>query len=305
MLQDNLTDNAEMQPEDLFYGKQEKAEVVAEEQEAKDPVQEPADEEQAEEVSNEKDEDSIAEADDDPEGTKPPENTDEELYVDIGGREITVKQIKSWEEGDLRQSDYTKKTQALANDRREFEAGKDEAVNKIVSEKFSTLDANILELEALIATNDEAMDGLDEYDSEYIDNEKLKTKRKTALESAKSEKTKAEEKLSTDQGAAVQSELVANHPEWLDEKGAQTEVFKGELKNISEYFAAKGWTEQDQKDIKSARVWEAIIVAAKNEKMTGKVKETSEKVRKLPVTTKPRKQVTSAIKTDEELFYGS
>lgn len=300
MSEDNQTDTPEMGPEELFYGKQDNDEVVD------SVVEETAEEEQTEEVSNEKPEESSTDADDDPEATENPENSDEELYVDIGGREITVKQIKEWEEGDLRQSDYTKKTQSLANDRREFEAGKDEAVNKIVSDKFSTLDSSILELEALIATNDDDMEGYDKYDSEYIDNEELKTKRKKALDSAKAEKSKLEEKQSTDHAAAVQSELVANHPEWLDAKGAQTEVFKVELKSLSEYFAKNGWTEQDQKDIKSARVWEAVLVAAKNEKLAGKVKETSEKVRKLPVTTRPKKQsVASVIKTDEELFYGS
>lgn len=293
------TDNLEIEPEELFYGKQEQDEVtpeLVEEEEA-------AEVEQTTEVSEEAEEDSNDDAE--PEETAEHDVSDAERVVDLDGREITVEQIKEWENGNLRQSDYTQKTQKLKDERREFEAGKEEAVSKMAAEKFATLDQSITELEVLIATDEADIEGLDEYDPEYIDNEKLKAKRSKALEKAKAEKAKAESQRSTDEMNAVQSELISNHPEWLDEKGEQTEVFKSELKTISEYFAKHGWSEKDQSDIKSARVWEAIIVAAKNEKLTGKVSEVSKKVRKLPVTTKPKKTVSSTPKTDEELFYGS
>ena len=302
MQEDNQADNLEIEPEVLFYGKQEQDDTVIPDVVA---VEEPAEEEQTEEALDESEEESATDADGDTEEAKDPDTLDEDRVVDIDGRILTIQQIKDWENGSLRQSHFTKVTQKLADDRREFEAGKDEAVSKIVSEKFSALDSTILELEALIATNDEDLEGLDEYDPEYIDNEKLKAKRQKALESAKTEKSKAEEQKSLDHAAAVQSELVSNHPEWLDDTGAQTKVFKAELKTLSEYFAKNGWTEQDQKDIKSARVWEAVIVAAKNEKLTGKAKETNKTVRKRPITTKPRKTVSSTPKSDEELFYGS
>lgn len=293
------TDNPELEPEELFYGKQEQDLVTPGEAE-----EEAAEVEQTTEVSEEVEEDS----DNDVElgETAEQEVSDSELIVDLNGREITVEQIKEWENGNLRQSDYTQKTQKLNEERREFEAGKGEAVNKIAAEKLATLDSSITELEALIATDEADLEGLDEYDPEYIDNEKLKAKRSKALEKAKSEKVKAESQRSTDEKNAVQAELVSSHPEWLDEKGAQTEVFKSELKTISEYFAKHGWSEKDQSDIKSARVWEAIIVAAKNEKISAKVKKTSKKVRKLPIATRPKKTpISSSPKTDEELFYGS
>lgn len=286
-------ENPELETEVSFYQNLEQVE---------DTPEEAAEQEQPEEEAQADTEDSEAENEDESEH----DATDEELYVDIDGREITLKQIKEWEEGELRQSDYTRKTQALAEERRKFEAGKEEEIAKVFSEKYASLDSTIEELEALIAVSDEEVSDLDEYDPDYIDNEKLKAKRKAAIEKARSAKTELESKQSQEKAAAVQSELVAMHPEWLDDSGEQTEAFKSDLKAISDYFAKVGISQEDQAEIKSAKVWEAIIVAAKNEKKAEKASETKKKVRKLPVSTKPsKKPVSSAPKSDDELFYGS
>ena len=48
-------------------------------------------------------------------------NADEDLYVEYKGREINLKDVEEWEQGSLRQSDYTRKTQDLAEQRKSFE----------------------------------------------------------------------------------------------------------------------------------------------------------------------------------------
>ena len=49
------------------------------------------------------------------------ESEDEDLYVDYKGREINLKDVEQWEQGHLRQADYTRKTQELADNRKDFE----------------------------------------------------------------------------------------------------------------------------------------------------------------------------------------
>ena len=52
-------------------------------------------------------------------------NEEEDLYVEYKGREINLKDIDEWEQGHLRQADYTRKTQELANSKKDFESQQD------------------------------------------------------------------------------------------------------------------------------------------------------------------------------------
>lgn len=48
-------------------------------------------------------------------------DTDEDLYVEYKGREINLRDVEEWEQGHLRQSDYTRKTQELSESRKTFD----------------------------------------------------------------------------------------------------------------------------------------------------------------------------------------
>jgi len=50
----------------------------------------------------------------------------EELFVDYDGREISFKQIAEWEQGSLRQSDYTRKSQVNAEDRKAIDTEREQ-----------------------------------------------------------------------------------------------------------------------------------------------------------------------------------
>lgn len=301
------TDTPAMDPEKLFYPSEEQGATTPEE-DVKEPEEvEVEEDETAENGDADQDENDESEGVEEVEDPEVQEESDDNTYVDIEGREITVSTIKEWEKGSLRQSDYTKKTQALARDREEFESSKGQQVSSLVKERVEALDSSIEQIEALIASDPVDMDELETYDpEEFIKQQKIQNKRKDALTKAKAEKQKAVEDRNTESTKILQAQLIASHPEWLDDKGKQTDIYVAELKNLGEYFAKNEWTEQDQADIKSPKVWEAVFIAAKENRSKEKAKTNKAKLKKLPLTSRPGKSVKKqAPKSDAELFYGS
>ena len=66
----------------------------------------------------------------------------------IDGEEFTIDQIKEWKQNGLRQSDYTKKTQELAEQRKQLEAVNDEPyVEPTDSERIGKLEKDLLDRE--------------------------------------------------------------------------------------------------------------------------------------------------------------
>lgn len=75
--------------------------------------------------------------------TKVVEDKPVEVPVDkfnIDGEDFTIEQIKEWKQNGLRQSDYTKKTQELAEQRKQLEALKVEIPNQDTSSELQRLE---------------------------------------------------------------------------------------------------------------------------------------------------------------------
>ena len=71
------------------------------------------------------------------------EEAEEELFYELDGEEVSLNQLKEWKSNGLMQSDYTRKTQALADERKALEA-KLSKINEMESQfndKISALDA--------------------------------------------------------------------------------------------------------------------------------------------------------------------
>ena len=113
-------------------------------------------------------------------------NDDEDLYVSIKGREINLKDIEEWEQGNLRQSDYTKKTQELSEQRKTFDADKE-----ALTSQQAQLQGSIATLEAIIAEETlsaEEVAELREYEPDaYIKYTEKLSKRETVLSEAKTD----------------------------------------------------------------------------------------------------------------------
>ena len=300
-----MADNPIVEPESLFYNQEEPEEALEVAEEKPEEVE--AEEEEAEDAEESDAESEESEGEEDSEEEAEQEESDEESYVEIDGREITLKQIKDWESGSLRQSDYTQKTQALASERKEFEAEKETLVSNVASEKFKALDDSIIELETMITSDEEDIDWKDlrEYDpDEYLKKKEQLDKRKDALAKAKNVKVEAE-KTQKQTLSNVESKAMADaHPEWFD-GGKTTEAYTKQMSVVNAYFKKHDWTAEDQKNVSTAKSWEAIIQAANSDAKKAKASKTKQKIKKLPITTKPsKKSQSNKSKPIEDVFYG-
>lgn len=295
------TDNPILGPAQLLYGSDESLE----------PEQEPTDKtEIAEEEAEIIDE---VEADDESEEVEQEEaeESDEELIFEFDGREIEASKIKEWEQGYLRQSDYTKKTQKLAQERRDFEAIKESSIEELVSKKHEKLEKSITELELLIKEADESInwDELREYDSsEYIRQKELKEKRVKALEHAQRNK-KDDELQKVNDPEFIKREqqiLIENNPQWLDSEGNQTEAHKNELETLSKYLVVRGIDKKKQDKITRADEWQVLLDASKFWQSQQKAKDVKKQVKKITPTIKSKRNTTpSKPKTLGQAFYGN
>lgn len=208
------------------------------------------------------------------------ESEDEDLYVDYKGREINLKDVEKWEQGHLRQSDYTRKTQDLANDRKDFESKQTS-----LTAKESELNDKLLTLEAMLnedtMTTEEIAD-LREYEpEEYIKYTEKQSKLKEFVNSAKT----ATQKPSVDM-AKVSADLFAAHPEWV-ENGKQTQKFTDDTNLMTKYAEQRGISQEDMASFESKH-YEVMLDAARYKSRETSNAAIEKKVRKAPVSTKPR-----------------
>ena len=194
----------------------------------------------------------------------------------------------------MRQSDYTRKTQALADERKKLETD-----NELLSSKNLKLDDHISKLEVFIGEFDNAehdgmsLEELREYDaSEYLKVTELQAKRKDALKKAKSLKS---DDLSTQQQANGQKELqklLTGNPHWIKD-GKETQAYSDEMKLVEGYLTENGYSEAQQKGILLGGTGQVFIDAAKFHSNTKSNAAITKRVRKAPITTKPGQATTS------------
>jgi hypothetical protein len=211
------------------------------------------------------------------------DNEDEDLYVEYKGREINLKDIDEWEQGHLRQADYTRKTQELADSRKDFEAEQEGFTGK-----QSKLSEQLLTLEAMIAEDnlsDEALTELREYEPEqYINHLEKQSKRKEFLKEAKVSATPKQEVNLQEE----QARLIKANPQWLND-GKATDAYTKDMDALSNYYTDNGFTQSQVDAVNgNALIAQAVIEAARA-KTLGKTNAAIEKrVRKAPVSTRPR-----------------
>ncbi|MBL4664318.1 MAG: hypothetical protein JKY22_12375 [Flavobacteriaceae bacterium] len=292
-------DTPEMEPSTLFY----QPEEVKDLEETTEDVDQTKPVEATDEVVDSEESESEEQ-----------ENQDEIVdndnrIVDIDGRELSVATILEWEKGRLMQSDYTRKRQADAEAKRVWEADKQGEINAYVSEKHSKLSDSILNLEVLVKEADESInwEELREFDpSEYLLQKELKEKRIDAVNKGKEELSlKPENESSPEFIKAQADELTEANPSWLDKDGNKTEAHKNDLKMLADYLTDEGYTQNDQNKIKTAKHWKTLLDAARYKNSLKKVEEVKATVKKLPITTRPKKSVSGGSnRSMVDYFYG-
>lgn len=282
------TDNPLVEPADTFYNTPE--------------VTEPNAPTETEEAT------VLAEPEVNPEIVSEESNADNEtkdaLYVEIDGEEHNLDDVKKWRDGHLMQSDYTKKTQALAEERKTFEAERDSDRENVLKSK-SEVDDMRDTLAVLVAEDDEVdWAELKEDDPErYIELKEKADKRKEALA-----KVKAERETPADDPALIAEErgkLFAANPEWFDDDGKPTEVYSKETTLMNEYAVKAGFTADEFSQMTRAHYMTTILKAAKYDQLQEKGKKIKETREKVPVVTKPKAtKATESLKPAHEVFYG-
>ena len=211
---------------------------------------------------------------------QPQADNDEDLYVDYKGREINLKDVEMWEQGHLRQADYTRKTQGHAEDVKAFEAKQAE-----FTAKESELNDKLLTLEAMLsedAKTAEEIAELREYEpDEYIKYTEKQSKLKEFVNSAKTAAP-----VSNVDMAKVSADLFAAHPEWMD-NGKQSQKFTDDTNLMTKYAETRGIGQAELAGF-DARHYEIMLDAAKYQSKTSQNAAIEKKVRKAPVSTKPR-----------------
>ncbi len=207
------------------------------------------------------------------------DDEDEDLYVDYKGREINLKDVEEWEQGHLRQSDYTRKTQELADSRKEFESKQGEFTSR-----ESELNDKLLTIEAMLNEETKTADELAEmreYEPEaYIKYTERQSKLKQFVDSSKTAKAP------TVDMAKVSSDLFAAHPEWMD-NGKQSKAFTDDTNLMSKYAESRGISQNELSGFE-AKHYEVMLDAARYSQRQLKNVAMDKAVRKAPVTTKPR-----------------
>ena len=255
-------------------------------------------EEVAEVVADNTDTDVDALADTEEEGEvetlEPTDSDDDEnLYVEYKGRELNLKDVEEWEQGNLRLTDYKRKTQDLADRRREFESEQDafKQQQEKMTSQIATLDAIVNE-ETLTP---EALQEMREYEpDEYIKYQEKIAKRKEVLSQAKT----AQPNTSVDV-AAESKKLFDSNPSWVKD-GKTTDAFANDTALMKSYAVDIGFTEQEFSSLSQAHHMQVILDAAKFRALGKKNASVEKKVRKAPVTTRPRAAVKSSVVTQLE-----
>lgn len=232
-----------------------------------------------EELANDAAEIEEVEASDEPVTTET--NDDEDLYVSIKGREINLKDIEEWEQGNLRQSDYTKKTQELSEQRKTFDAEKE-----ALTSQQAQLQGSIATLEAIIAEETlsaEDVAELREYEPDaYIKYTEKLSKRETVLSEAKDVQP-----VSNVDVEAERKMLWDANPLWMKD-GKQTEAFTNDMKMLTDFAQSEGYSEAEISGMTLSKHWNTLLKAAKFDALGKKNAAIEKKVRLAPVSTKPK-----------------
>ncbi len=206
------------------------------------------------------------------------------FYYDIDGEEVSSDQLKEWKANGLMQADYTRKTQELSDNRKTFETEREQ----FEAEKSSFI-KNSAALEAMINEDTKTAEQLTEM-REYEPEEYIKYTDKMSARKELLGKTKAVQPASNIDEQAERTKLWDANPTWLD-NGKQTQAFTNDMTMIQGYAKTQGYSNEEIQGIQSAHHWQTLLDAARFQALGKKNAVIEKKVRKAPVSTRPKAAV--------------
>lgn len=204
------------------------------------------------------------------------EDEEEELeFIELDGEEVTLDQIRELKKSGLREQDYTKKTQAVAEERKSVEAKA-----KSLDDALATLEAAETEIKALLVADleDVDMDELKKSDyTEYQRMKELKSEREGKLDEIKAKAAKL-----TSESMAKEREAMVEGLGWSDKSKE-----KADREALNAYLKDSGFSDSDMRTIKSAKVMMALVELAK--------------IKNAPKTAEKKKSKVKVIKSSKSL----
>jgi len=241
-------------------------EITEEAEELQDVIEEPEEVEEVEEIAQPEDE--------------------EELYLDLDGEEVSLSQIRDWKNGNMMQSDYTRKTTELSEQRKEIEQKE-----QTILAKQQEIDGLAAQLEALINDGElspEEVKELREYEpEEYIKYIERQQTKKDALSKVKLNKSPSFDPQ------LEQQKLFNANPQWLD-NGKPTRAYEQDSTLINDYAAKNGITAEKFASF-DANMINMMLDAARFNNKQDKAAAVTKKVRKAPLATKPQQAAKQGI----------
>lgn len=200
----------------------------------------------------------------------------EEVYYEIDGEEVSAEDVKKWKAGHLMQSDYTKKTQALSEEKKAFEANKNSLEDKF--EMLSSLEADI---EAMALGDLKNVD-LDKILAEEGTDEYLRVQREI-------EKRKASVKGLSDKFNAAQNKYFEDAYKQLSDSLGWNDESKREkdIASIQGYAKDAGITDREFAKVTNPKIMAALVEASKYRELMKRKDEVAKKVVKAPKVSKP------------------
>lgn len=237
-----------------------------------------SEQEQPEAEGEEVEESDIEEDGEELEGEEAEEEAEDEdgnEPLDVFGQEITREDFETMQKQQLMHSDYTKKTQALAEDRKQVEALNTELKSYIAEfESQIVNEVDEAHLNELLEDGDTA---------EYL---RLQNQNKANKAKLKAVKGKQAELLKTAQ-AEETKKLVEVMTDWADPKTGQA-TQKADIDTALEFAAEIGFTNEDLEKLADHKVIRALIDAGKYRKL--KQSKPSINKRKTPAAKKASKK---------------
>lgn len=205
-------------------------------------------------------------ADDESEET---EDEEELEVIDLDGEEVTLKQIREWKRGNLREQDYTRKTQDLANERKAIESRMSDI--ELLANAFNGVEDDLKELVS-------DLDGIDLKQlkkEDYEEYSRLKEEREERLEKLSAIKQKAVDARS--QLFALEQAELSKTLGWDDSVKREKDV-----KAFDDLAKLMGMSSRDTSTLTSAKVVAALVELA-HLKQTKKAEPPKAKLKKVKI----------------------
>jgi len=269
--------------ESALFGAEPEQSEPTEEIEAVDVSEEEAEEVETEDVTEESEAEEVEEAEEDYEESETEESEEEqaayEVVVDGQSQEVTLDELQA---GYQRQADYTRKTQAVADQRKQLEEQ-----SGLVKETLKGLEESKKQLSELLEASQSAVDWEELRDtdpSEYLRQKELIEQRQKALQKAESDAQQATQ-LQTQEEA---KQLFEKVPTWNDPKQRDAD-----RERITAYLSTIGYAENEYTHT-DHRLVLALLDASKYQEMQSKSASVVKKIKKAPKVTKPGKKLSKS-----------